>query len=582
MAPVSQDFNAWIINNDYGSTDPAVIGARIFDVNDTSALGEVILDPTGTRYVATTGNNTGNDCLDPNSPCADVDYAYNVAFAGDSIVVFAGNYAWTNTLNIAKQGITLTAGDINNKPVITTTASDLIKVTAEQVTINGLQLELGLSAADGLRGIVAENTYDSLTISNNFILSVKPVATGMVFGAYGIVAFGGNGLYVNISDNEIRPASAANDAFGRAIGLGLNGAGLAPGGVVENNLVQAYYPIQATAPSADLNIEENELAGLTMINAAQNGTSISIGNNTFDGVNDVVAANLYALLEVRANDGAQVNISSNEFKNYLNMGLFSSASRNVKAINNEFTPSVTATNFASIHANSKLMTSGVQNNTYANGIEIKGNAFNAGVAGNGTAIAFADHYGVTAPAFTDSIKVGGASALDKNTFATGLKYFIALDTLSGSSNGFALWQMNGASVTTMKPFAQNVYAFTDWNIYPSNDTTLLEGKAYDIADASSLGDVVFVRPNTSLGEPDIISLIAYPNPAVNTLNIAGEGLSGKNVLTITDMQGRVVRTHNINAAGSVISIPVQDLSNGMYNILITGNGNVYQARIVKN
>ncbi|MBL0913424.1 MAG: T9SS type A sorting domain-containing protein [Bacteroidia bacterium] len=583
MAPVDQDFNAWIINNNYGSTDPAVIGAKIFDVNDNNALGEVILDPTGTRYVATTGNNTGNDCLDPNSPCADVDHAYNVAFDGDSIVVFAGSYSWTNTLNIAKQGITLTADDINNKPVITSTASDVVKVTAENVTINGFRFELGLGAGGGLRGIVAENTYDSLTISNNFILSVKPISTGMVFGAYGIAAFGGNGLYVNISDNEIRPASAAaNDAFGRAIGLGLNGAGLAPGGVVANNLVQSYYPIQATVPSADLDIEGNELAGLTMINAAQNGISINIGNNIFDGVNDLVAANLYALLEVRANDGALVTISNNEFRNYLNMGLFSSASRNVKAISNEFTPSATATDFVSIHANSKLMTSGVQNNTYANDIEIKGNAFNTGVADNGTAIAFADHYGVTSPAFNDSIKVGGGDATDKNTFANGLKYFIALDTLSGSSNGFALWQMNGSSVTTMKPFTQNVYAFTDWNIYPSNDTTVLEGKAFDVADASSLGDVVFVRPNTSLNESDILSLSTYPNPAVNTLNIAGEGLSGKNVLTITDMQGRVVRTHTINAAGSVISIPVQDLSNGMYNIRITGNGNVYQARIIKN
>lgn len=583
MAPVDQDFNAWISHNNYGSTDPGVIGTKIVDVNDMSALGKVILDPTGNRYVGTAGDNTGNDCTNPNQPCADIEYAHSVAFPGDSIIVFAGNYILSNTLNINKQNITLSGDDINNRPLISTTASDFIRVSAENVTISGLQLEMGLSAADGLRGIVAESTYDNLTIINNRILSVKPLSTGMVFGAYAISAYGGNGLYVNISDNEIQPASAmANDAFGRAIGLGLNGAGTAPGGIVSNNTVQAYYPLQATVPAADLEISHNSFAGLTMINAAANGIRIDIEDNTFDGVNDLVAANLYALLEVRANDQAEVNIRDNAFINYVNMGLFSSASRNVNASGNEFSPSATATDFVSLHANAKLMTSGTQANTYANAIEIRGNVFNAGLNGNGTAIAFADHYGVTVPAFADSVKIGGDGANDKNVFADGLKYFVALDTMSGSSNGFALWQVNGSSETTMKPFSQNVYAFTDWNTYPSNDTTMLEEKAYDIADAPVLGDVVFSRPNVSVDEPGIISLSTYPNPAVHTLNIRGEGLSGNNVITITDMQGRVVRTHNITAAGSVISIPVQDLSNGIYQVRITGNEHIYQARIVKN
>lgn len=582
MAPVSQDFNAWIQHNNYGTNNLSLIGSKIIDINDNSSLGRVILDPTGTRYVATNGSNSGNDCLDPNSPCADADYAHNVAFEGDSIVIFAGNYTWSNTLNISKRGITLTASDINNKPVITSSASDVLEVSAENVSINGLQFELGLTAANGLRGIVATAGYDSLSITNNHILSVKPLSAGMVFGAYGIAIYGGNGLYINISDNEVRSAAAANDAFGRAIGLGLNGFGQAPGGVVKNNLAQAYYPIQATVPSADILIEENQLAGLTMINAAVNGIRIDLTNNVFDGVNDQVAASLYALLEVRANDGAIVNIQDNEFKNYLNIGLFSSASRNVKAIGNEFNPSATATDFVSIHANSKLMTTGVQNNTYANDIEIKGNTFNAGLSDNGTAIAFADHYGATAPAFADSVKIGGDAAADKNVFASELRYFIALDSLSGSSNNFTLWVLNGSSVTTMKPFSQHVYAFTDWNTYPSNDTLLLEEKAFDIADASVLGNVFFVRPDFSSNESEIISLSTYPNPVVNTLNIAGEGLSCNGVLTITDMLGRVVRTQNVNAAGSLISIPVQDLSNGMYNIRITTGTAIYQARIIKN
>src|SRR5271166_1085584 len=45
-----------------------------------------------TRYVSTTGTNTGNNCLTASNPCATVSYAVSQAASGDTIQVAAGTY----------------------------------------------------------------------------------------------------------------------------------------------------------------------------------------------------------------------------------------------------------------------------------------------------------------------------------------------------------------------------------------------------------------------------------------------------------------------------------------------------------
>ena len=530
-----------------------------------------------TRYVSASGTDAG-DCSLPGSPCATLNYAVSQAVAGDSVVLAPGNYSFAATQVIDKT-LTVTAADVADKPVITSGASDVIAVNAADVTVNGLHLNMGLTATTGMRGLVLDTQFDGITLSNNEIVSTKTFSTGMVFGAYGIVAYGGNGTEVTVTGNTVKPAGLVNDAFGRGIGLGLNGVGAAPGGEVSGNTVQAFYSVQAVAPSTDLSIADNRLSGTAMVSFPANGTEVIVEDNTFSGENDLVAANLYALLDIRGVDGANVKVLSNDFEKYVNIGLLSMASRHVAVDGNTFSPSATAANFISLHANSKLMTSGVQNDTYANEIDITGNTFNAGVTNNGTAVWFADHYGATTPAFADSIKIGGTTEGEKNTFASGIKNFIGLDSSAGNSNTVALW--SSYAVTAMKPFTWNVYAFTAWNNYPTNDTAVLETLVFDVADNSNLGDVVFLPADASIANNSLLQVTAYPNPATEVLYISSKELTGNSSVEIIDANGRVVSVDTQTSAGNVLTVSVAHLDAGVYFVRVQNKGAFFGGRFVK-
>jgi hypothetical protein len=375
--------------------------------------------------------------------------------------------------------VVVIAADSLNKPVISSTASDMITVTSNNVTIKQLRLEMGLTSANGLKGIVANNTYNNLKIIKNEIISIKPITTGMVFDSYGIHATGGTGQVIFLDGNIIQPLDITKDSHGRGLRIGTN-ALIGPGGTITNNMIAAYYAIQSSLNSADLSIVDNMFTGEVSIGYPKNGTHIDVLNNSFDGYSDQIAAGLESLLELMAvNNSCSVLVEGNNFTRYVNMGLFSASARNITVRANTFTPSITAVNFVSIHANTKLGTSGTQNTNYTNQIGIFGNTFNAGTA-QGTAIVFADHYGITVPAFENLMQVGGMNQADKNTFDPNHLRYIMLDASTGPSNSVSLWAPY--SITTMKPFLQNIYAPANSNVYNINNLNLLEAKMQDSLD----------------------------------------------------------------------------------------------------
>lgn len=533
------------------------------------------------RYIAENGNDTiGNDCTLPGNPCASISYAVSQAQDFDTIMVSSGNYAFAGTQLINKPVVVFGYDSI--KPIISVVGQDVIQVSSDSVTINNLYIKMGLTGNSGLRGVVANGNYNGLTIENCDFISIKPIGFGMVFSAYAILAYGGNGQSINIINNTIQPLDSIYDSFGRGIGLGLNAANsYGPGATVDGNTVRAYYPIQAINNTNNVLANNNLFTGYLHVVYPIGTITVNFTNNTFDAYNDAIAENLIALLELRSFKTASAIVENNNFINYKNIGLFSSASRNILVKGNTFTPSPIANSFASIMANTKLMTNGVQTSNYSNQIEIKGNTFNAGVDSTGKAIVFGDHYGAYTPAF-DTIMIGGFDATDKNIFDTQLEYFIALDTLSGPSNSQSFW--GGYSVTNMVPFAQSVYALANQNEYTYTDTTELENKMLDSLDFSGVGKVILFDSLIVVKTPiaDLLSVSVYPNPTQSNITIANNQFKGLYTMDIYDINGKLVKRKNQTIDGSNINISVSELSSGKYLIIMHNNKQVYKGSFIKN
>lgn len=530
-----------------------------------------------TRYLSATGTDAG-DCSLPGSPCATITYAVSQANDGDSVLLAPGNYSFA-TLQTINKPVVVSAANTNNKPVITSGTADVISVAADNARVHALQLNMGLTATSGLRGLVLDANADSITVSDCEIVSTKLFSTGVVSNAYAILAYGGQGTSVHIYDNEVRTQTLLNDAFGHGISLGLTGLGNAPGGQVEFNEVQAFRAFETVTNTSDLRVNDNQFTGISVVDQPWNNTEITLEDNIFSGSNPVVAATLFALLDVHWIDSARVNVRNNEFNNYVNIGLFSSAARNVHVVTNNFKPATSATNFTSIHANSKLMTTGTQANAYENEIEIKGNTFGVGVANNGTAILFADHYGSTTPAFKDSIIIGGPASVDKNVFTAGFRHFVVLDSSVGNSSSLPFWQ--NYTVSIMRPFAQDVYAYMDWNNFPTADTAELEDATIDVFDNDDLGNVIYAFDEASINENDIIAVSTFPNPTVNFVNVQLNDVVGNVIIKIVDAQGKVMVVQNIANAGATMSINVEHLRPGPYVLFMKNKDKYYNSRFIK-
>ncbi len=582
MAPVSQDITALAINNNYGLSDFTAIEAKNNDELDNAVLGKVIIKSSGdNRFVATTGVDVSNDCTLPGNPCATIAHAISVSEPmTDTIFVAGGNYPQTAALNVNVDGLTITAQDETNKPVLTTNQSTLIDINAEDVSINALRMELGLTAATGKYAVIStSNTFDSLSLTKNEIVSTSPVVPyGMVWDAFAIRlnAPASTTTNVIISGNKIGTVTPnGNNIFGRGISLG-SGSSDGPGGTIVINEVKAYYAIQAIRSNDTLSISNNDLNGITMINAPLAASEILFSSNDVDAVTPMTADSLYSLIDIRAIELANVTVIDNDFTNYTRIGVLSMASKNVLVANNRFTPASTAASFVSVMANTKLMTNGVQGNTYSDEISIKGNSFFPGALNGGTAIVFADHYGVNTPAFA-SVIIGGTNSTDKNAFDPSLEKFIVLDDKAGISSVVPLWAPY--SVTTMKPFTQDVEALYINNTYTLPNVASVELKNTDSVDNNILGKVILAYTFVGLDEISAVEATLYPNPATNNLTIE---LTDKNAvaeLTVVDLFGKVVYTSAINGS---TTIDVSELTSGVYLVRLNNNGQTSSTRFVKN
>lgn len=583
MVPFSQDVDAYGIYNDYGLNTFAAVEAKIYDQSDVAGLGKINLTVDGdNRYVAANGSDNLNNCTLPGSPCLTIERAILVAVDEDSVIVAAGNYALTSVLNIGQDGLVLTAADVTDKPVITTNQANIIDVNAENVTVNGFEFNMGLTNATGIKGIVSTaSNFNQLEVTNNEFVSTAALdSEGMVWSAFAVqlMSAAGETDTVSITDNTVAVSAANLNVFGRGFYLG-SGSANGPGGLIANNEIKAYYAIQTANITTDLEIASNDINGITMLNAPLNNANFDVNNNTFSGADmnaNMTSDSLYAVVDIRGIASGSVDFYDNTIEEFTTIGLLSMASKEVFVATNEFTPKATAASFTSIMANTKLMTNGVQGNTYSDEISILGNTFNAGAANEGTAIIFADHYGANTPAFAD-ITIGGSAAAAKNTFDADLGNYIVLDEKTGASTAFPLWAPYPA--TTMKAFTQDVEALYINNEYNLPNVASVELKNIDSVDNNMLGKVILAHTFVGLDELSATVAALYPNPAISSVTIELTDAHATAELSVIDLLGNVVYTSAINGSATV---DVSSFTAGVYIVRLNNNGHVSGTRFVKN
>jgi len=64
-------------------------------------------------------------------------------------------------------------------------------------------------------------------------------------------------------------------------------------------------------------------------------------------------------------------------------------------------------------------------------------------------------------------------------------------------------------------------------------------------------------------------IVAYPNPANAIVNIPHGKMEGKVMVTIIDINGRIIETQNSNSCSSTLTVDVASLPTGLYTMKLT-------------
>ena len=78
-----------------------------------------------------------------------------------------------------------------------------------------------------------------------------------------------------------------------------------------------------------------------------------------------------------------------------------------------------------------------------------------------------------------------------------------------------------------------------------------------------------------------VEVQVYPNPVSDVLQISVSGVNDALEIMLVDMSGRVLSNEQVNDASQLISIPVQDLNSGMYQVVVKSMFGTVNKRFIK-
>jgi carboxyl-terminal processing protease len=172
-------------------------------------------------------------------------------------------------------------------------------------------------------------------------------------------------------------------------------------------------------------------------------------------------------------------------------------------------------------------------------------------------------------AMPNSIKIGTQTAgADGNVS----RFKIAKDLSTGFTS-LGMYYPNGDSTQRIGIVPDTVVTQTRQRLRKNRDNVL--EKALTIAGCDAFLSTPTITSHTS-------TIVPYPNPCTHTLHLYLSGISAQPlIITITDLTGRHVYTHNIPASPTIIHTDTHMLSPGMYFVSITGSDIHLVSKFVK-
>ena len=146
---------------------------------------------------------------------------------------------------------------------------------------------------------------------------------------------------------------------------------------------------------------------------------------------------------------------------------------------------------------------------------------------------------------------------------------VSFYTVERSNDGITFESLN-----QLKAFGTN-YAYVDQQ--PLAGTDFYRLKMIDADGKFTYSKVVAIKMDSRN-----VRLQIFPNPARNILNIQVNGFNENAVLQIIDITGRKVKEEKISLNGTTsVSVDINNLSKGTYNLLLKGNSINEQKKFVK-